>query len=760
MQIQNVDGQIKFIGKNELNDLSIVVVELNDNLEPINIQPIEFDEDYDDSNVAFTSDGGFLVSFYDFTLNNPTTVNVKKLQSDGQVIWSQDVSGFRSGGIRPIPLDDGSFYLGANHEVAYYDSDGVELNRKSFDPLGYVDGVENFWISFHTLAHEKGLIMIGNLQYPGGGPMLPIQTFIARTDSLGNTYTNLIEGKVFYDETEDCQLTNDELGLTGWVLELSRAGEDTMYLVTDTDGAFEILVDTGLYQLQYYPIDDYWTPCEIIYNIDFSDYNQTFTGDFPMQALYDCSFLTVDVATTALLAATQSTYYINYCNLGTALVDDPSIVLEIDPYMIVDSFSIQPASQDGNSYTFLLDELDYLECGNFKAYVRLDTDSIVVGQTHCMQAQIFPDTLCDIDPSWSGASVELSASCEGDSVVFTIKNVGNGTMIAPRDYFVVEDHVILSIGDFELEAGDMEMVKVEADGSTYWMQALQEPGHPGQSNPNVWIEGCGADNEDDFVTGMATQFPEDDGNPSISIDCRENLASYDPNDKQVFPRGIDEEHYTEPGTMLEYQIRFQNTGTAPAFEVNIVDTLSSFLNPATVRPGVSSHPYEFRLMEDGALLFRFKDIVLPDSASNWEESQGFVKFKVDMREDVPLESVIYNRAGIYFDFNPPIITNETWNTVGYYFITPASDFEEEEEIEQPINIYPNPFFERTTVSLPGLKDAAMIELVTTNGQLVYQQNILSDQFTLDVGHLAGGMYFYRIYTKERVLSAGKLSVMK
>jgi uncharacterized repeat protein (TIGR01451 family) len=128
------------------------------------------------------------------------------------------------------------------------------------------------------------------------------------------------------------------------------------------------------------------------------------------------------------------------------------------------------------------------------------------------------------------------------------------------------------------------------------MQALQEPGHPGQSNPNVWIEGCGAGSEGDFVTGMATQFPEDDGNPSISIDCRENLAAYDPNDKQVFPRGIAEEHYTEPGTRLEYQIRFQNTGTAPAFEVNILDTLSSYLNPATVRPGVSSHPYEFKVM--------------------------------------------------------------------------------------------------------------------------------------------------------------------
>jgi hypothetical protein len=160
------------------------------------------------------------------------------------------------------------------------------------------------------------------------------------------------------------------------------------------------------------------------------------------------------------------------------------------------------------------------------------------------------------------------------------------------------------------------------------------------------------------------------------------------------------------------------------------------------------------------LLFQFKDIILPDSASNLEASQGFVKFKVEMREDVPLESVIYNRAGIYFDFNPPIITNETWNTVGYYLIIQTPINEEEEASEQPISIYPNPFFEQTTISVPHLKAQARIELVSSSGQLVHQQEVLTNLFTLDVGHLPGGMYFYTIYTKEQLIATGKLSVVK
>ena len=752
------NGQFRFIVENIGDDLIAEVGIIDNNFELVDVQPITFNEDYDVFVMEFTPDGGYLVKFFDREIYPPFS-RIKKLGADAQEIWSQDIPGFTSGGSRIIVLDNGAFYLGGNHEIRFYQPDGVEVNRKIFEPLGTSpEGAENFWLGRYRRAHGEGLVAIGNLQHPGGPP-LPIRTLIIRTDSIGNTYTNFIQGTIFFDESEDCMFTEGEVGIPDWVLELTRVGGDTLYIRADVDGTFNYAVDTGQYKLQYYPIDEYWTPCQLIHNIEFNEPDQIFVADFPMQALTDCAFLTVDVATTTLLAATQNTYYVNYCNLGTSLIDDASIVLDVDPFMIIDSFSIQPVSQDGDSYTFLLDELDYLDCGSFKAYVRLDTDSIVPGQTHCMQAQIFPDTLCDIDPSWSGASVKLTANCVEDSVVFIIENIGDGDMIAPRDYFVVEDHVILSTDDFELEAGEMEMIKFEADGSTYWMQALQEPGHPGQSNPNVWIEGCGADSEGDFTTGMATQFPEDDGNPSISIDCRENLASYDPNDKQVFPRGIAEEHYTEPGTTLEYQIRFQNTGTAPAFEVNIMDTLSSYLNPATVRPGVSSHPYEFKILENGALFFQFKDIMLPDSASNLEASQGFVKFKVDMREGVPLETVIYNRAGIYFDFNPPIITNETWNTVGYYFVI-LNDASEESSDEHTVNIYPNPFVGQTNIELGNFDGEALVTLFNTNGRLVHQQRAMENPFTLKVKHLPAGMYFYSIQSNGKNLSDGKLMIVK
>ena len=44
--------------------------------------------------------------------------------------------------------------------------------------------------------------------------------------------------------------------------------------------------------------------------------------------------------------------------------------------------------------------------------------------------------------------------------------------------------------------------------------------------------------------------------------------------------------------------------------------------------------------------------------------QGHVGFSVMPKADVPLGTVIYNKASIVFDTNEPIETNQVWNTIG------------------------------------------------------------------------------------------------
>ncbi len=138
-------------------------------------------------------------------------------------------------------------------------------------------------------------------------------------------------------------------------------------------------------------------------------------------------------------------------------------------------------------------------------------------------------------------------------------------------------------------------------------------------------------------------------------------CSYDPNDKMAQP--------TYPGgyalldEALVYTIRFQNTGNAEAYDVVIRDTLSSYLDPATFRVISSSHMdiLSTSLSENQYLTFYFNDIFLPDSTTNFDESQGYVTYRIRPHEDTPEETIVQNTAGIYFDFNPPVITNTTEN---------------------------------------------------------------------------------------------------
>ena len=140
-------------------------------------------------------------------------------------------------------------------------------------------------------------------------------------------------------------------------------------------------------------------------------------------------------------------------------------------------------------------------------------------------------------------------------------------------------------------------------------------------------------------------------------------GSYDPNDKSVYPQGICDDEYILNSDTLTYTIRFQNTGTAEAINIFILDTLSTLLDINTFKIVASSHAMVTELLPDNVLKFKFDNIYLPDSGANEIESHGYVIFEILPLPDLANFSVIDNNAAIYFDFNEPIITNSTHNTL-------------------------------------------------------------------------------------------------
>ena len=142
-------------------------------------------------------------------------------------------------------------------------------------------------------------------------------------------------------------------------------------------------------------------------------------------------------------------------------------------------------------------------------------------------------------------------------------------------------------------------------------------------------------------------------------------CAYDPNDKLVTPKGSGPYGAIPFDTeWLTYTIRFQNTGNDTATTVVIEDLLSNDLDHGSLQVLGYSHPISgLNIGSGGLATFRFDNIQLPDSNVNEPASHGFVKFRVRMHPGLPHLTEITNNVGIYFDLNPPAITNTVLNTI-------------------------------------------------------------------------------------------------
>jgi len=489
-----------------------------------------------------------------------------------------------------------------------------------------------------------------------------------QTPFCGNAGT--IQGNVYFDLNDNCLFDLGETDLEGWIVQIDGNGS-TSYATTKPDGSYSKLLLPGSYDVSIVlPENDLWAACSSPQTITLDTF-ATETIDFPMQASLSCPSLSVDFSAPFLRRCFESNYYVKYCNKGTATASGAYVEIEIDPYLEVTGSTILWSSANGNVYSFPVGDVGVGDCGFFQVTVMVDCDA-VLGQTHCSTAHIFPDDPCTpTDPLWDGSDLEVSGSCDGDSVRFEIKNLGDD-MAEPLEFIVIEDDMIyLMSNPIQLLSQETATVAVEANGSTWRVEMPQSDNHPFGSFTTEAIEGCGTNGSGSFSLGFVTQFPEDEENPAIDEDCQENVGSFDPNDKTGYPKGFCAGHYIRAGQDIEYKIRFQNTGTDTAFNLVVTDTLSPFIDPASIRPGASSHAYDFELTGEGVLTFTFANAMLPDSTTNLDASQGFVKFTVSQKNNLPMGTVINNQAAIVFDFNEPVLTNTYSHTIGDDFVEMA-----------------------------------------------------------------------------------------
>jgi uncharacterized repeat protein (TIGR01451 family) len=250
------------------------------------------------------------------------------------------------------------------------------------------------------------------------------------------------------------------------------------------------------------------------------------------------------------------------------------------------------------------------------------------------------------------------------------------------------------------------------------------------------------------VVGTTAQIDVDtsDNTQITTIVAR---GAYDPNDINV-----DKTKVKTVGqivlTPLSYTIRFQNTGNAPASKVEVIDTLPVKLDLTSIEMLAASHKYTMQIMDvppiytTRIIKWTFDGINLPDSTSNEKGSHGFINFKINTSPKnmgVSIDS-IFNKAAIYFDFNPPIFTNTAQTAFGPTVAT--LDFK-----DLGLHVFPNPTSGILTINSTHktLQDLT-IDVVNINGQVVKHDILRGQNPQLNIQELATGLYFLKVTTAD------------
>jgi uncharacterized repeat protein (TIGR01451 family) len=234
--------------------------------------------------------------------------------------------------------------------------------------------------------------------------------------------------------------------------------------------------------------------------------------------------------------------------------------------------------------------------------------------------------------------------------------------------------------------------------------------------------------------------------------CFTVVNSFDPNTKEVSPQAsIDTSQH-----WLTYTINFQNTGTAVAQHIYILDTLDNSFDESSFT--LLSYSFQPLTQLIGKVIrFNFPNINLPDSTSDEPHSHGYVQYKVKIKPGLTNGTLIHNTADIIFDFNTPVITNTTENQIMITTnLTPNPSPK-----ERGIWFSPNPFHNSTLLKItsPMKSGNYTLEIYNVIGEKMREINCVNkSEIVIERKNLEAGIYIFKLFNERELMGTGKLVV--
>lgn len=239
-----------------------------------------------------------------------------------------------------------------------------------------------------------------------------------------------------------------------------------------------------------------------------------------------------------------------------------------------------------------------------------------------------------------------------------------------------------------------------------------------------------------------------------SLADNEVVGSWDPNDIRVHPGTITDGELE--GAVLDYVIRFQNTGTADAIDVGVENVIPEHADGSSFELLAASHPMVVEYLAFAhKLRFQFSGIHLPDSTTDEVGSHGFIRYQIRPRAGLVVGDSISNGAAIFFDHNPAVHTNRAITIV-----EAPTGLAEETSVGSTSTLaaYPNPCNGQLLLRYEAGLSGASAMVFDALGRSVADIPLTADPQELNITMLKGGLYHIAVRRNGQIL--GRTVVVK
>jgi hypothetical protein len=160
--------------------------------------------------------------------------------------------------------------------------------------------------------------------------------------------------------------------------------------------------------------------------------------------------------------------------------------------------------------------------------------------------------------------------------------------------------------------------------------------------------------------------------------------------------------------------------------------------------------------------FEFSNINMEPAIAEDVRTHGMVTYSIEQLPGLTPGTQIRNRASIYMDYNAPVLTNSTLNTIGA--TGPVATTTITGTTVSGLMVYPNPAASSFHAVVSSEQaTAATLTVTDITGRTVTQRAVTlvkgAQTITTDISHLAPGMYLVNVLANGRVYTQ-KLSVVR